>query len=76
MGADRRGLLPPHRSRHRDWPHEAPWITTDSDEVFEVGDVLAIEPAAYSADLRGGVRVEDNYVVVEDGVRRLSRLRR
>ncbi len=57
-------------------PHEAPWIVTDSDEVFEVGDVLAIEPAAYSADLRGGVRVEDNYVVVEDSVRRLSRLRR
>jgi Xaa-Pro aminopeptidase len=57
-------------------PHEAPWIVTDSDEVFEVGDVLAIEPAAYSADLRGGVRVEDNYVVVEDGVRRLSRLPR
>ncbi len=57
-------------------PHEAPWIATDSDDVFEEGDVLAIEPAAYSTDLRGGVRVEDNYVVVEGGVRRLSRLPR
>lgn len=57
-------------------PHEAPWIATDSDELFEVGDVLAVEPAAYLAELRGGVRIEDNYVVTEDGVRRLSQLRR
>jgi Xaa-Pro dipeptidase len=57
-------------------PHEAPWIATDSDDVFVAGDVLAVEPAAYLGDLRGGVRIEDNYVVTEDGVRRLSRLQR
>jgi Xaa-Pro aminopeptidase len=57
-------------------PHEAPWITTESDELFEAGDVLAIEPATYLHELRGGVRIEDNYVVTDNGVRRLSRLRR
>lgn len=57
-------------------PHEAPWIATGGDEVFELGDVLAIEPAVYTDDLRGGVRIEDNYVVEADGMRRLSRLDR
>ena len=57
-------------------PHEAPWIATDGDEVFAVGDVLAIEPAIYADDLRGGVRIEDNYVVEAHGLRRLSRLDR
>jgi Xaa-Pro aminopeptidase len=57
-------------------PHEAPWIATDGDEVFAVGDVLAIEPAVYADDLRGGVRIEDNYVVEAHGLRRLSQLDR
>jgi Xaa-Pro aminopeptidase len=57
-------------------PHEAPWIVSAGDEVFEAGDVIAVEPGVYLADLRGGVRIEDNYVVVDDGVRRLSQLPR
>jgi len=42
-------------------PQETPWIIPGSDHVFEVGDVVAVEPACYSPALRAGVRLERNY---------------
>lgn len=55
------------------WSIERPRINAGSVDAFEPGDVFAIEPALYDAAvLRMGVRVEDNYVVTGDGVRRLS----
>ncbi|HLJ85363.1 MAG TPA: Xaa-Pro peptidase family protein [Candidatus Angelobacter sp.] len=53
-------------------PQEPPWIIPGSDHVFEVGDVIAMEPACYSPALQGGVRLERNYVVHEEGVENLS----
>jgi Xaa-Pro aminopeptidase len=53
-------------------PQEAPWIIPGSDHVFEVGDVFAVEPACYSETLQGGVRLERNYVLREDGPENLS----
>jgi Xaa-Pro aminopeptidase len=53
-------------------PQEAPWIISGSDHVFEVGDVFAVEPACYSVVLQGGVRLERNYVLREDGLENLS----
>ena len=51
--------------------HEAPRIIPGSDDVFEAGDVVAVEPGIYSAALNGGIRLEDNYVVREDGLENL-----
>ena len=51
--------------------HEAPRIIPGSDDVFETGDVIAIEPGIYSEALQGGIRLEDNYVVRENGLENL-----
>ncbi|MBI3684683.1 MAG: aminopeptidase P family protein [Acidobacteria bacterium] len=51
--------------------HEAPRIVPGSDEVFEAGDVIAIEPGVYSDALRGGIRIEDNYIVGGNGLENL-----
>lgn len=51
--------------------HEAPRLIPESDDVIEVGDVIAMEPALYSEELRGGIRLENSYVVRESGAERL-----
>jgi Xaa-Pro aminopeptidase len=54
--------------------HEKPSFglsTTVRDRV-EIGDVLAIEPGLYFPDREIGVRIEDTFVVREDGVEALS----
>jgi Xaa-Pro dipeptidase len=51
--------------------HEAPRIIPGSDDIFEVGDVIALEPGIYGEALRGGIRLEDNYVVHEHGLENL-----
>jgi len=53
-------------------PHEGPHPNPNWDEVFEEGDVFTIEPGLYHEDLRGGVRLENDYLVTADGVRLLS----
>lgn len=52
-------------------PHEAPWILSDSEDTIEVGDVVTLEPGLYGESLRGGVRTEDNYLVLENGIENL-----
>jgi Xaa-Pro aminopeptidase len=39
--------------------------------VFEVGDVITLEPGIYTRALHGGIRLEDNYVVRENGLENL-----
>ncbi|SRR5581483_123484 len=51
--------------------HEAPRIVPGTDDIFEVGDVITLEPGIYSEELRGGIRLEDNYVVRENGLENL-----
>ncbi|MEZ5398135.1 MAG: M24 family metallopeptidase [Bryobacteraceae bacterium] len=55
--------------------HEAPRIMTPSSDVFEEGDVIALEPGVYSKAIRGGVRLEDNYIVRAEGLERLFEYR-
>jgi Xaa-Pro dipeptidase len=54
------------------FPHEAPHINPNWDDSFEADDVIAVEPAIYAPDLRAGVRLENNYLVTENGVELLS----
>jgi Xaa-Pro aminopeptidase len=52
--------------------HEAPDLNRDRDGVFEVGNVLSVEPGGYSDDLRQGVRLEHSFWITETGVETLS----
>lgn len=52
--------------------HEVPRINSGWDDTFEVGDVVAFEPGLYGEELRGGIRLENNYLITESGHRQLS----
>lgn len=52
--------------------HEGPDINRDRDGRFDVGNVFTVEPGAYLPALRAGVRVEDNFLIADNGVRTLS----
>lgn len=53
-------------------PHEAPHLNPDWDDLFEVGDYFTAEPGLYSAELKAGLRLEQDYLVTEKGVERLT----
>ena len=46
--------------------HEAPRLSRTSTDILQVGDVVTIEPGIYIEGW-GGLRIEDDYLVVEDG---------
>lgn len=54
------------------FPHETPHLNPNWDDTFEVGDVFTCEPGLYSDELRGGIRLENDYLVTETGVELLS----
>jgi len=52
--------------------HETPRLNPYWDDTFQAGDVVAVEPGLYGDDLRSGLRLEQNFLVTETGVERLS----
>jgi Xaa-Pro aminopeptidase len=54
---------------------EAPFIVPGSDDVIQVGDVVAIEPGHYVVGV-GGMRLEDVFLITDAGPKRLNRFPR
>ena len=54
------------------YPHEAPHLNPNWDDVFEEGDIFTAEPGLYTPQLRAGIRLEQNYRVNSNGVERLT----
>ena len=52
--------------------HEAPRLNPGWDDSLQVGDVVAVEPGLYGSELREGVRLEDDFLVTETGLEKLS----
>lgn len=53
-------------------PHESPQLNPDYDAVFEIGDTFTMEPGLYSKELNAGIRLEQQYLLTEKGVERLT----
>lgn len=53
--------------------HEAPWLRAHSEETLQIGMITTIEPGIYLYG-EGGIRIESNYRVSEEGPQRLDRL--
>jgi len=54
------------------FPHEAPHLNSSWNDVFDKGDVFTVEPGLYAPQLRGGIRLENDYVVTAAGVELLT----
>jgi Xaa-Pro aminopeptidase len=50
---------------------EAPFFVRHANETLLSGDVVTLEPGLYVPNL-GGIRIENNYLITEQGFERLS----
>ncbi len=72
---DRAGMaeyFPHHAGHGLGLTHpEAPFFVRHATEALRAGDVVTLEPGLYVPDV-GGIRIEHNYLVTEQGHERLS----
>jgi Xaa-Pro aminopeptidase len=52
-------------------PHEFPHLNPHWDDTLQAGEVVCVEPGIYSDELRGGVRLENQYLVTSWGLENL-----
>jgi len=52
-------------------PHEYPHLNTKWDDTLIECEVFTAEPGVYGPELKGGIRLENDYLVTKDGVRNL-----
>lgn len=55
--------------------HETPKISEDSEKELKPGMIITIEPGIYIKN-EGGVRIEDTVLITDDGVERLTKMKR
>jgi Xaa-Pro dipeptidase len=53
-------------------PHEYPFLKPDHDDTLLEGEIFTAEPGIYAPNLRGGVRLENQYLVTGTGVQNLT----
>jgi Xaa-Pro aminopeptidase len=53
-------------------PHEYPHLNPEWDDTLMEGEVFTAEPGLYGEELRGGIRIENQYLVTRGGVVRLT----
>ena len=52
--------------------HEGPDLNRDRDAILRSGDVVSVEPGAYTPELRAGIRLENTFLITETGCELLS----
>jgi Xaa-Pro aminopeptidase len=70
---DKTGSNMPHHLGHGVGlqPHEFPHLNPNWDDVLIEGEIFTAEPGLYGPHLRGGIRIENDYLVTAEGVRNL-----
>lgn len=69
----KRGSGMPHHLGHGIGlsPHEYPHLNPKWDDVLMEGEIFTAEPGQYGEELRGGIRIENAYLVTKTGVENL-----
>ncbi|MDA0837774.1 MAG: Xaa-Pro peptidase family protein [Planctomycetota bacterium] len=52
--------------------HQLPDLNEKRGGTFEIGNVVSVEPGAYIPEMRAGVRLENMYLITENGLENLS----